>query len=161
MRILHRYKFVFLAHPRTASRSVRSVLDPYSDVSSVHISETSPSSPFYHHIPAKEIVPHFDRLGWKLGDYFWFAVARSPFTRVPSLYRWYQAHCDNECSFENFVFERLNTEHPMYSSAISFGRAADGEQIVNRYLRYETLGKDLREVLRTLSIHDDICPETI
>ena len=46
MRISHRYRFVFLAYPRTASRSVREVLDPYSDIHGVHPTRTRREHPF-------------------------------------------------------------------------------------------------------------------
>jgi hypothetical protein len=86
MRISHQHKFIFFAVPRTGSTTVRRVLDDYSDIQSVHITETSEEHPFYHHISPREVVEIFDQRGWDYSQYRTFCFARNPFDRVVSLF---------------------------------------------------------------------------
>lgn len=89
MRISHRYRFVFLSNPRTASRSIRAVLDEYSDIKSVHSSRVSKQSPFYHHMPAGEAKRVFDERRWDWFEYRRFCIVRNPYARMVSLYHHY------------------------------------------------------------------------
>lgn len=86
MRISHRHRFVFLSYPRTASRSIRSLLDPYSDIESTNITRVSDKSPFSHHMPAKEAKAIFDDRDWDWFGFARFCVARNPYARIVSLY---------------------------------------------------------------------------
>ena len=89
MRISHTYLYVFLSNPRTASRSIRSLLKNYSEIRSVDSSRTSKQSPFYHHMPASEAKKVFDIRGWDWYSYHRFCIVRNPFTRMVSLYHHY------------------------------------------------------------------------
>lgn len=86
MRISHEHKLIFLAYPRTGSTTVRALLDPHAQVASVHVTETSPDFPFYHHITARELKAVFEQRGWDWSVYRKFCVVRNPFDRVVSLY---------------------------------------------------------------------------
>jgi hypothetical protein len=86
MRISHTHKFIFLANPRTGSTTVRNLLDNYSDIKSVPISQTSESFPFYHHISAAELKSVFVSRGWDWDRYWKFCFVRNPYDRVVSLY---------------------------------------------------------------------------
>lgn len=86
MRISHKYRFVFLANLRTGSTTVRSILDHYSDIKSVHITQISERFPFYHHISAQELKPIFEERGWDWSKYKKFCVIRNPYDRIVSLY---------------------------------------------------------------------------
>lgn len=89
MRISHRCRFVFLSNPRTASRSIRRLLDEYSDIKSVDQTRTSAEAPFYHHMPASQAKKVFDEKGWDWASYHRFCIVRNPFTRTVSLYHHY------------------------------------------------------------------------
>lgn len=89
MRISHGYRFVFLSNPRTASRSIRQLLDGYSDIKSVDQTRTSAEEPFYHHMPASQAKKAFDERGWDWASYHRFCIVRNPFTRTVSLYHHY------------------------------------------------------------------------
>jgi hypothetical protein len=86
MRISHQHKFIFFAVPRTGSTTVRSVLDDFSDVRSVHITDRTAEQPFYHHISPRELVGIFESRGWDFDEYRKFCFVRNPFDRVVSLF---------------------------------------------------------------------------
>ena len=86
MRISHKKKFIFLANPRSASTSIRKILDPYSDISSKLISEVDQNFPFYHHITALELKNIFEKKGWDWDSYTKFCIIRNPYERIVSLY---------------------------------------------------------------------------
>ncbi len=56
MRISHRHRFVFFSNPKTGSESVRSLLDPYSDICGVPMWEMTAENPFYSHISPREVA---------------------------------------------------------------------------------------------------------
>jgi hypothetical protein len=86
VRISHRHRFQFRSHPRTASRSVRKVLDRYSDIESVNIPKARQEYPIYHHMLAKEVKQVFAEMGWDWFRYRRICVVGNPCARVVSLY---------------------------------------------------------------------------
>ena len=86
MRISHRYRFIFLASPKTGSESMRAFLDPLSDVAGRPILETTDACPFYVHMRAIEVQKAFLRLGWSFDQYYRFVFVRNPWIRLVSLY---------------------------------------------------------------------------
>jgi hypothetical protein len=88
MRISHRHKFVFFSSPKTGSESIRSLLDPLSDVRDVQVSKLTPAHPFHAHMRPLEARMAFMRLGWRYTDYYSFVFVRNPWTRLVSLYQY-------------------------------------------------------------------------
>ena len=86
MRVSHQHSFIFFAVPRTGSTTVRRVLDQYSDIQSVYITETDEEHPFYHHISPREVLEIFDERGWTYEEYRTFCFVRNPWDRVVSLF---------------------------------------------------------------------------
>ena len=86
-RISHEHKFIFFSFPKTGSESVRSILDPYSDVLAVTKSETSKDNPFYSHITPYETKRLFEEKGWNYDEYYKFTCVRNPYKRLISLYK--------------------------------------------------------------------------
>ena len=86
MRISHKYRFIFLANPRTGSTTVRSLLDQYSDIKGVHPDRINHEFPFHEHISALELKEIFDSRGWNWCDYKKFCLVRNPYDRVVSFY---------------------------------------------------------------------------
>jgi|TARA_B110000305_G_scaffold159150_1_gene176017 hypothetical protein len=106
MRISHKHKFVFISVPKTGSTSVRSIIDPYSDILSVN----NRNSPYKHHTTALNLKKHFKSKGWDWNSYFKFSVARNPWDRRVSswAYRLKKGeHNYNE--FKDFVTCRPST----------------------------------------------------
>lgn len=81
MRISHKYKFVYIAIPKTGSSTIRKLLDPYSDV----ISQTNQGD-FAHHATAAALKATFAQRGWDWDQYFKFTVVRNPWARLYSFH---------------------------------------------------------------------------
>ncbi|MGL5834100.1 MAG: sulfotransferase family 2 domain-containing protein [Waterburya sp.] len=86
MRISHKYKFIFFANPKTGSETVRKILEPYSDLSSVQYRKKNYENPFYSHISPKEVKQIFEDKGLCYDEYFKFTFVRNPWARLVSLY---------------------------------------------------------------------------
>lgn len=172
MRISHQHKFVFLALPRTGSTTVRRVLDAYSDVKSVHIAQTTPQFPFYHHISARELKRIFDDQGWDWFAYRRFCVVRNPFDRVVSLYHHYQKmnadrdkakkslanflkhlyfQLRSEITFAEYV-ARLDPKGKLTTTLPHFICDEDGAFLVEDVLTFENLATELPAYLRQMNI---------
>jgi hypothetical protein len=172
MRISHRHKLVFLAYPRTGSTTIRDLLDPYADVSSVHVTEVDDEHPFYHHITARELKDLFPRYGWDWAAYRKMCVVRNPYDRVVSLYHhklaslesgahgrgaaynlarraWYALRPLN--SFPDYV-RRLDAARGLTAGLQAFICDADGTPLVDDVLMFERMREDLPGYLRGLGM---------
>lgn len=172
MRISHRYKFIFLANPRTASTSIRKLLDRYSDIKSVHISEINKKFPFYDHISALELKLIFEENDWDWESYRKFCVVRNPFDRVVSLYHHKLKNIKNwdprmsiffnlarkfkYMSMLNFNFDKyisiLDPQKRLTTSLQNFICDKEGTPLVRDILKYESLNGELNEYLQKLGI---------
>lgn len=172
MRISHRYRFVFLAYPRTASSSIRTMLDPYSDVSGVHLRKTSADFPFHHHMTARELKAVFDRKSWHWAAYDRFCLVRSPFTRLPSLFlrrtepgrladpqanplsnrvSWLLSKIPTRTAFLLYVATR-STSKGVAMDLPAFTQTSRGEPLLSRVIRFENLAEELPEFLASIGI---------
>lgn len=179
MRISHRHRFLFLSYPRTASRSVRRVLDRFSDIASVNITRISQEHPFYHHMPAKEAKRIFAEADWDWFQYRRFCVVRNPFTRVVSLYHHHLSmrkrgapglapipkikalikySLKQTPTFKEYVLS-LNRQHRLALPLDEFILADDSSHLVDDILRFEELPDELPRYLQQLGIQ--IAPEEI
>jgi hypothetical protein len=172
MRISHRHRFVFLAYPRTASSTTQRLLDDYSDVLSVHVSETSVDFPFHHHITARELKAEFDRRGWDWFEYRRFCFVRNPYARVVSLFKrrrerearftrrihlagnvanWIFRRLPADMAFKAYVLSRSPHRGPAGTLA-SFIADEDGRPLVDDVLRFERLSVVLPEYMNALGV---------
>jgi hypothetical protein len=170
MRISHSKKFVFLATPRTGSTTTRNILDKYSDIKSVHITETTKQFPFYHHISAAELRSIFESRGWDWDGYKKFCFVRNPFDRVVSLYH-YNNKMKKELkvtssrmlirkirhtlmpakSFEDYVMA-INPENRLQTSLTAFLCNSGNDFLVHDVLMFENLRNELPDYLRSIDI---------
>ncbi|MGZ9812024.1 sulfotransferase family 2 domain-containing protein [Pseudoroseicyclus sp. H15] len=167
MRISHEKKFIFLAVPRTGSTSLRDLLDPYSDIKSVHITETNRNHPYYHHISARELKDIFDKNGWDFSSYSKFCVVRNPFDRVVSLYHHYLKH-RREGSFLRRAYhkvtpppdfasyvQKIDPESRLTTTIRAFTCDSSGAALVDKVLKFEELSTELPVYLQELGIPAD------
>ena len=155
MRISHTYKFIFFANPRTGSTTVRDVLDEYSDILSVHITEASAKFPFYHHITPLELKAIFMDRGWDWYSYRKFCFVRNPYDRVVSLYHHYlRIRKENKMkglkgllwrlryltfrapSFKEYVM-RINPTNGLPATLLEFVGDGEGRLMVDTVLKFE------------------------
>ncbi len=175
MRISHKYGFVFLAFPRAASTTVRDILEPYSDVRAVHISNTTEEFPYYNHMPARELKDIFEKKGWNWDDYTRFCVVRNPFDRVVSLYHHHLTFHEvpgqpaltkfkrkikqlirSKTTFDQFV-DVLDPTRGLTRSLHYFITSESGDLLVPNVIMFENLHSELADLLNhTISIKDDV-----
>lgn len=179
MRISHKYKFVFLANPRTGSSSTRRFLDPFSDVKSKHISKTNDEFPFYHHITALELKRIFERRGWNWSSYKKFCVVRNPFDRLVSLFHFHVREGNiaqkdrlekklsglflnpkHDVLFCRYV-QRIKPHHKLPQGLKTFICDEDGNQLVDKVLKFEELGTHLPDYIRSIGmpLNDQTLPQ--
>lgn len=172
MRISHKYRFIFFAIPRTGSTTTRSVLDEFSDVKSLHITQLPPGFPFYHHISPLEVKIIFDKEGLSFFDYRRFCVVRNPYDRVVSLYHHHQRmkteRFINARIFKKFLYKindvirptttfrdyvmQINPAKREPTSIKSFISDNKGHLLINDILKFENLGEELPTYLANFGI---------
>lgn len=170
MRISHSHKFIFLATPRTGSTTVRYILDRYSDIASVHITEITNDFPFYHHISALELKSIFEDRGWNWNSYEKFCFVRNPFDRIVSLYHhhlWMRNYIKvnsvrtfirklwvittrSPC-FRDYV-NSIDSKSRLPTSLKSFLCDREGNFLVNEILMFERLADELPKFLSRFDI---------
>jgi len=79
MLISHKHKFIFIAVPKTATATIRYLLESYSDIVS---KGTTP--PYDWHCTAPDLKKHFQGQNWDWDQYFKFAFVRNPWDRLVS-----------------------------------------------------------------------------
>lgn len=172
MRLSHQHKFIFLAYPRTASSSIRQLLDAYSDIKSVHLADTTKDFPFHHHMTAKDLKTVFEQRGWDWSEYKKFCVVRNPYARLLSLFRrrrevetqwqtnisfagnisnWFLRKLPSKLAFSLYVLTRTQTRGPA-GNLHAFTCDKSGRLLVDTILSYENLEHDLPNYLDSLGL---------
>ena len=90
MLISHKYKFITIDIPKTGTRSFRESLLPL-NIIDIH-GEPNESSEFYQHDRALRAKKQFKRNGWDWGDYFKFTIARNPWQRYFSFFKYFKSY---------------------------------------------------------------------
>jgi len=156
-RISHKYKFIFFAYPKTASTSIRNLLDPYCDIIAGTYKDRTEENPFYNHITAAETKKLFEDRGWDYSSYYKFVVIRNPWTRLVSLYN--MSDC-NITTFKDWVL-KLKPKNSNSSiqkwktngaySLLNF--AGDGTNLlVDCVLKMEEIDTELPKVFQCIGI---------
>jgi len=113
MRLSWKHKFVYISIHKTASETVRSLLDPYSDIKSCG----EPKTICYHHIPAKKMKYYFDERyykanekHWKWDTWFKFTIVRNPWARKLSTFSYIKKRADEfrkvDLGLDNYFREK-------------------------------------------------------
>lgn len=157
-RISHKHKFIFFSFPKTGSESVRSILDPYSDIKAVTKSEITKENPFYSHITPNETKKIFESKGWNYNEYYKFTCVRNPYERLMSLYKMKYKTFDQN-SFSKWVRTlRPNSKirGDWYKNGIitfkNFISDPDGNVLVDEVIKLEEININLPILLNKFGI---------
>ena len=91
MRVSHSKNFLYLANPRSGSRTIRRLIDTIitCDIiggSPEYINGFNPTNPFWHHSTAKTLQLEFAKRNFNWEIYFKFTNIRNPWARVATLF---------------------------------------------------------------------------
>ena len=91
MRISHKHKYMFFSKPKSASTTIREILNDHCDFKHSEHKEIknliNPKNPFYSHIPPFEAEIQFQNKNWDISEYSLFTTVRNPFSRIVSAYK--------------------------------------------------------------------------
>ena len=113
MRLSLKHKFVYISIHKTGSETVRSLLDPYTDITSCGERKTI----CYHHIPAKKMKYYFDerynkaeQKHWNWNKFFKFTTVRNPWARKLSTFSYIKKRAEEfkkvDLGFDNWFREK-------------------------------------------------------
>ena len=113
MRLSWKNSFVYISIHKTASETVRSLLDPYSDIKSCGERKTI----CYHHIPAKKMKYYFDeryykanQKNWEWNKWFKFTTVRNPWARKLSTFSYIKKRAEEfkvvDMGYDNWFREK-------------------------------------------------------
>ena len=153
MRISHKYKFVYIAIPKTGSESVRASLDGYSNIRSVG----DKTSPYYWHTKATDLKKHFRERNWDWGRYFKFTFVRNPWDMLVSLYKYFQHNKtlslprDGGPEFKSFLLNRIRESSPsVVTHSIYY---TEGEDVLVDFIgKFENLQEDFNIICDKIGI---------
>ena len=162
LNISHKYKIIFLAHPRTASGAIYDALDKYLEFENKQMS-------------------HDMRIPRKYKNYHIISSLRNPYSRFVSAWKWSQLHDTTHMwEYQKSVREFVNQEPSNFGRYLKYihgdipkrmqtilssqSKYLDNCKVprVDRYIRFEHLEEDLQKLLDDFKIEVEIVlPEGI
>lgn len=99
-------------------------------------------------------------------SYFKFAIVRNPWDKAASQFAYMERRPDlcefvglrPNGDFETYLSAIARTPHVQWQDQYSFLYGSNGELLVDRIIRYESLASDLPSVLRAVGIQSDCIP---
>lgn len=160
MRISHKYKFIYFSKPRSASTSLRKLLDRYTDI----VSEAT--GPYFHHATARELNSHFQQMGWDWNSYYKFTTVRNPWDLLVSLYHFGKRDVnnlffwengqkgikydpENLMSFDEYIRKKYVFE---WYSLANFVLDENNQSLVDRIIKVEDIDKGIQEVFKNIGL---------
>jgi len=143
MRVSHKFKYIFVSIPKTASTAIRESLNDYCDVSS----DSYPTHPgavnakynknfdknFLPHLKLFEIQEKFEERNWNYNDYTKFTVIRNPWDREVSHYTY------KKRIVEKFNKYKSGAWKPKHKFNVDY--AKDCERIIELYPNFNDFVK--------------------
>lgn len=154
MIISHLYKFIFIKTAKTAGTSLEvflsnvcgddDVFTPIIPHVKPHRSRNFKNQGFYNHMPGQQIAKLIDPEIWN--TYFKFCVERNPWDKTLSHYYMLKNRSKTPFSLENYFQEKT------FPNDFRKYTGINGEILVDKILRYETLDQELERVFADLEI---------
>ena len=151
MRMSHKNKWLYIAPPKTGSETLRGVLDKYTNIMGVGPKEDKKEFPPYTHATAHDLQICFKAQGWDWNEYFKFSVARNPWSRAVSIYKYgIQQNRLEDIPFKEAVktWNKYMSHWPCYDYHFD----KQGNQIVDFILKLENLQEDFDVVCDKIGI---------
>ncbi len=172
MLISHLCRFIYLKTRKTAGTSVEIYFEPYcvdlksyfgeaegrpaaisaQGVAGSRLGSADPR--WYNHMPAEEVRELAGRETWEA--YYKFCVIRNPFDKVVSFF-WHEASEQARVQLGSADFSDVRRTFAAWTELERFPvdrgiYTIGGMPAVDRFLRYEQLSEDLREICGRLSL---------
>lgn len=160
MRISHKYKFIFLSNPQSASTTIRKLLNPFSDIRSGNTLFPHHDNEFPHHMDATGLKAKCDEMGWAWNEYFKFTTIRNPWDKMIGRYHYGLAHpksiwhipAKSVSTFKEFVFHPEVIRHSKQSTIKKFAFNENDECLVDYILKIEDINTELPKILNKLGL---------
>ena len=161
MIVSHKYKFIYIAVPKTASTSLGTALQEYCEGEPLispkllaknpdFVQEKETLPPIKKHMPARKIKKLVGPKIWK--EYFKFTIERNPFDKLVSYYFMKKSDEKHSCgnSFKEFVLNCKNEVRNFPKGANIY--SLKGEIALDYIGHFETLEKDLDFICKKLGL---------
>ena len=171
MLISHKYKFVYLANPKTGSASIRHMLQKYSDIAVFSRQQCQRDYGFdiSPHINAEMLKKFFAKQGWNWNDYYVFTTIRNPWERLVSYYiyskpdangiNFYSDTDEYDPSTQSqYPFDKWLEIHEYYSTAYpvnifaTYDKSSANKSNIDKIIVLENLATELPELFQTLKL---------
>lgn len=161
MRYSHQHKFILLANPKSGSTTLRSLLDPFSDISWDYFKQDDRE--LEHHSSATKVRAVFGSHGWPFDDYYSFTSIRNPWAKELSLFLYSRPDFNHRCFYDEqyepwkglcdfvpWMQVRLFSDHPLIP--IDHYAFDSGKKIVDDILLMEDFGRSVPRLLDRLGL---------
>ena len=152
MRLSHKYKFLYIAPPKTGSTTIRAILDEYSDVKGcgpLNYNEYT-SKPPYVHSKARDLRLYFKANNWDWDDYYKFSFARNPWARQVSTYTYHLKRGFLAPPYMNFRSHTMRSRG--HAPCSSWFDDCQNRQIIDFAGRLENLQEDFNTIFDKIGI---------
>jgi hypothetical protein len=170
MIISHKYKFIFIAVPKTGTTSIRNFLQPYCDV----FPNLNSKSPQYVHTNIKILEQHFKNKNWNFDEYFKFGFVRNPWDRAVSEYHYKIDYADrgklNQPYYETFMLQcerikKINNFNKAValnllngSNQLSYMSDDNQKNLMNFIGRFENINQDFKFICKKIGLEEKNLP---
>lgn len=136
------------------------MLDPFSDVRGSAPQDRGPDG-FGTHYSARRVKHEFDERGWIWGEYLSFTTIRNPWERIVSCYHYGLKNpqltlgraANAAKDFKHFVrMPRMDRIFFSKFNASAFVFGENGERLVSKVIKLETLAADISPLLRDIGL---------
>tara|TARA_A100001037_G_scaffold306597_1_gene353151 strand:+ start:66261 stop:66824 length:564 start_codon:yes stop_codon:yes gene_type:complete len=148
VRISHKHKFVFIAIPKTGTKSINQTLDKVTeDIDPLNILKPGRRN----HPTASETKNYFNKMGWNWNEYFKFAFVRNPYDRLISRL----AYIEGE---HNINPGRINKTLPYVLHQFNWIYDRNNKNLLDFIGRFENLQADFDTICDKIKIQRQKLP---